>query len=161
MRKIVNSDPSRLEKIHTLLDQHKRLIVFYTFDYELAMLRSLHTRLTYAEWNGHKHEQLPTTESWVYAVQYTAGAEGWNCTSTNAIAFWSLPYSYKLWEQAHGRIDRLDTPYTDLYYHYLRSKSGIDWAIWRSLKSKKNFQNADYVLRNSEFADKIFRKQDT
>ncbi len=154
MRKIVNSDPSRLTKVHDLMHKYERLIVFYTFDYELAMLRTLKAAHTYAEWNGHKHEPLPTTEQWVYAVQYTAGAEGWNCTSTNAVAFWSLPYSYKLWEQSHGRIDRMDTPYTNLWYHVLRSKAGIDWAIWRSLKAKKNFQNADYDLRNSQFAEK-------
>lgn len=154
MRKIVNTDPSRLERICDLIEKHPRLIVFYTFDYELAMLRTLKLSLTYAEWNGHKHEDLPSTEKWVYVVQYTAGAEGWNCTSTNAIAFWSLTYSYKLWEQSHGRIDRLDTPYQDLYYHALRSKAGIDWAIWRSLKAKKQFNVTDYTLTNSQFAAK-------
>jgi len=154
MRKIVNSDPSRLERVHDLMHKHNRLIVFYTFDYELAMLRSLKEGHTYAEWNGHKHEPLPQTEQWVYVVQYTAGSEGWNCTSTNAMAFWSLPYSFKMWEQAHGRIDRLNTPYSDLYYHALRSHSGIDWAIWRSLKAKKSFQNLDYDKTNSQFAGK-------
>lgn len=144
MRRVANSDPSRLAKLRELLEKHKRVIVYYTFDYELEMIRELQGEVAYAEWNGHKHEPIPTGKEWLYVVQYIAGAEGWNCTTTDTEVFWSLPYSYKLWEQAHGRIDRLDTKYTDLYYYALRSKAGIDLAIWSALKKKKNFQNHEY-----------------
>lgn len=153
MRRVANSDPSRLRAIKKLLGEHNRLIVFYNFDYELAMLRQLQELVPYAEWNGHNHEPIPETDKWLYVCQYIAAAEGWNCTTTNATAFWSLTYSYKLWEQAHGRTDRLNTPFEDLYYWTLRSKSPIDWAIWRSLKSKKDFQSGDFDMTNSEFAD--------
>jgi hypothetical protein len=151
MRKVANSDPSRLAAVRTLLKQHPRMIIFYNFDYELDMLRGLAGEIEFREWNGHKHEELPTTDKWVYACQYIAGAEGWNCTTTDCVVFWSLTYSYKLWEQAHGRIDRLDTPYTDLYYYALRSKAGIDQAVYRSLKSKRSFQNSEYEMTTSEF----------
>lgn len=153
MRRVANSDPSRLAKVRELLKKHVRLIVFYNFNYELEMLRELSDEVVFAEWNGHKHEPLPTTAAWVYAVQYAAGAEGWNCTETDTTVFWSLPYSYKLWEQAHGRIDRLDTNFRDLFFYSLRSKSAIDWAVWRSLKAKRNFQHADFDMKNSEFAE--------
>jgi hypothetical protein len=155
MRRVVNSDPSRLRAVQELLDKHDRLIVFYSFDYELAILRELSesSKRVYAEWNGHKHEEIPTTDKWVYVVQYVAGAEGWNCVTTNAVCFYSLTYSYKMWEQAHGRIDRLDTDFIDLYYYALRSKATIDWAIWRSLKSKKSFQTEHFDMTDAEFAD--------
>lgn len=157
MRKVVNSDPSRLEELHKLMEMHPKLIVFYNFDYELAILRSLMAfnseEFQYAEWNGHKHEDIPKTPKWVYVVQYIAGAEGWNCIETNVVVFWSLTYSYKLWEQAHGRIDRLDTPFRDLFYYTMRSRAAIDWAIWRSLKSKKSFQTSHFSMTNSQFAD--------
>lgn len=160
MRRVANSDPQRIEKVRGLMRAHPRLIVFYNFNYELAMLRELQVHLIeegsktkYAEWNGHKHEEIPSSESWLYAVQYAAGAEGWNCTSTDAMCFYSLPYSYKHWEQAHGRIDRLNTEYTDLYYYTLRSKADIDHAIWRSLKSKRAFQPDHFDMTNAEFAD--------
>jgi hypothetical protein len=153
MRKVANSDPSRLASVRKLLQKHSRLIVFYNFNYELDILRQLQEGVPYAEWNGQNHEPIPETDEWVYIVQYIAGAESWNCTSTNSVCFYSLTYSYKLWEQAHGRIDRINTEYTDLYYYTLRSKAAIDWAIWRSLKAKKSFQTSHFDMTDQEFID--------
>lgn len=150
-RKIVNSDPSRLDKVLDIFEKHKRVIIFYNFDYELDMLRSLdlygpeHKDFEMAEWNGHKHQPIPDTKEWIYLVQYNAGAEGWNCIKTDAIIFYSQNYSYKIEEQARGRIDRLNTPFKDLYYYHLKSKSKIDLAISRALHEKKNFNEGKYV----------------
>jgi len=139
LRRISNSDPSRVRTIENLLKKHPKIVVFYNFDYELEALRRLGDKVAIAEWNGHKHEEIPTGDSWVYLVQYVAGSEGWNCVETDTIVFYSLTYSYKMWEQAHGRIDRMNTPFIDLFYYTLRSRSVIDAAIWLSLKAKKNF----------------------
>lgn len=144
MRKIVNSDPSRLETVVRLMKDHPKVIIFYNFDYELEILRALSEQTTVAEWNGHKHEEIPDGDSWAYLVQYAAGAEGWNCTTTDTIIFYSLTYSYKLWEQAHGRIDRLDTKFDILNYYVVKSRSPIDLAITKSLKNKKNFNEREY-----------------
>lgn len=144
MRKTVNSDYSRLGSLMKLTEKHPRLIIFYNFNYELESLRTLGKTLEIplAEWNGHKHQEIPDTDRWLYLVQYTAGAEGWNCISTNAIVFYSLQYSYKIFEQAKGRIDRMDTPYVDLYYYILRSGSAIDNMIWKALKFKETFSES-------------------
>lgn len=148
MRKVANEDPSRRDAVIELLKKnHPRLIVFYNFDYELEMLRTIAGELpewTIAEWNGHKHEQVPTTDKWLYIVQYVAGAEAWNCVTTDAICFYSQTYSYKNFEQAQGRIDRLNTPYKDLHYYVLRSTAKIDQAIARALSSKQSFNESDY-----------------
>lgn len=155
IRKVVNTHVSRSHKLAELLEEHDKVIVFYNFDYELEMIRSLLSLegATWAEWNGHKHEEIPKTDKWVYVCQYIAAAEGWNCTETNAVVFWSLTYSYKLWEQAHGRIDRIDTPFVDLYYYVLRSRAPIDFAVFRSLKAKKSFQHAHYDMKSAQFAE--------
>ena len=146
MRRVVNTHPSRLKAIIDIFNKHSRLIIFYNFDYELEILRTLGETLkvTVAEWNGHKHQTIPIDNKWIYLVQYTAGAEGWNCITTNAIVFYSLNYSYKTVIQASGRIDRINTKYRDLYYYHLMSKSAIDLAINRALKNKKDFNERKY-----------------
>lgn len=147
MRKLVNSDQSRLDAVCKLMKQHERLIIFYNYNYELDKLRTIAdicSDYDLAEWNGQKHEEVPKSDKWVYLVQYTAGAEGWNCVETNATIFYSLNYSYKINHQAKGRIDRLNTKYTDLYYYILRSTSMIDNAIMKSITLKKNFNESQF-----------------
>lgn len=146
-RKIVNSDESRQVAVLEIFENHPKVIIFYNFDYELEILKNLGfgSGVKIAEWNGHKHEPIPNSKSWVYLVQYTAGCEGWNCITTDTIIFYSQNYSYKVMVQAAGRTDRLNTPYTDLYYYHLKSRSGIDLAISKALKEKKNFNESKYV----------------
>jgi len=146
-RKIVNSDESRQVAVLEIFENHPKVIIFYNFDYELEILKNLGfgSGVKIAEWNGHKHEPIPNSKSWVYLVQYNAGCEGWNCITTDTIIFYSQNYSYKVMVQAAGRIDRLNTPYTDLYYYHLKSRSGIDLAISKSLKAKKNFNETKFV----------------
>ena len=147
LRRLVNSDPSRSAKLLDIFKQHPKMIVFYNFDYELDILKNLNygKNVTVAEWNGHKHEPTPTKGKWVYLVQYTAGAEGWNCISTDTIVFYSQNYSYKIMHQSAGRIDRLNTPFEDLYYYHLKTRSSIDISISRAIKEKKNFNEKGFA----------------
>lgn len=147
LRRIVNTDESRQLALLELFEKHPRMIVFYNFDYELNILKSLYygENVEIAEWNGHKHQPVPDSKQWVYLVQYTAGAEGWNCIKTDTIVFYSQNYSYKIMQQSAGRIDRLNTPYTDLYYYHLKTRSGIDLAISKALRDKKSFNESRWV----------------
>jgi len=174
LRKIVNSDPSRLYALMDILKKKKKAIIFYNFDYELELLRKLfgdsHSiteknkekddpiikedipwlhlvdeRIAKAEWNGHRHEDVPTDDYWAYLVQYTAGSEGWNCITTDTIIFFSMTYSFRVLEQASGRIDRMNTDYTDLYYFHFRSNSKIDLAIRQAQKRKKRFNEKNFA----------------
>lgn len=141
LRKIVNSDYRRLDALEELLKDHPSAIVFYNFDYELELLKDRLDSINYpySQWNGHKHEEILNGDRWVYLVQYTAGAEGWNCTTTDTTIYYSQNYSYKIMEQSSGRINRMNTPYVDLYYYHIVSKSKIDKAIRRALDNKKRF----------------------
>lgn len=147
LRRVVNEDPSRQVALLELFEKHPKMIVFYNFDYERELLKGLYygKDVEVAEWNGHKHQPVPTSKSFVYLVQYTAGAEGWNCITTDTIVFFSQNYSYKIMEQSSGRIDRLNTPYTNLYYYHLKTRSGIDLAISRALKEKKRFNERKFT----------------
>lgn len=144
-RKICNSDSSRFGVIQSILEKHRKIIVFYNFNYELEILRELarFDDIVVSEYNGHKHEKLPDSDKWIYLVQYTSGAEGWNCIQTNTIVFYSLNYSYSIMVQAGGRIDRVNTPFNILYYYYLISESSIDKAIKKALNNKKDFNESD------------------
>lgn len=146
-RRVVNSDPSRVEIIKELLKFHPKVIIFYNYDYELELLKNADwgKEFTVAEWNGHRHEAIPRSEKWIYLVQYTAGAEGWNCIETDTIIFYSMNYSYKIMVQSAGRIDRMNTPFTDLYYYRIKSLSSLDLAISRALKRKQNFNENKFL----------------
>lgn len=147
LRRVVNEDESRQQALLEIFEQHPKMIVFYNFDYELDILKGIYygNNCEIAEWNGHAHNPIPQSERWVYLVQYTAGCEGWNCVKTDTIVFYSQNYSYKVMEQASGRIDRLNTPFRDLYYYHLKSRSGIDLAISKALKEKKQFNERKFV----------------
>ena len=156
LRRIVNEDESRAVALMELIEKTPRAIIFYNFDYERDMLLHLFSHdnsdgtnefvdYEVAEWSGHAHQQIPDTDRWIYLVQYTAGAEGWNSIKTDTIIFFSQNYSYKVMAQAEGRIDRLNTPYKDLYYYHLKSRSGIDLAISKALSKKKKFNETRWI----------------
>lgn len=154
LRRLVNSADDRMVKVLEIFETHPRVIIFYNFDYELDILKNLAygTDVEIAEWNGHKHQEIPPNvdsdgneKKWVYLVQYTAGAEGWNCITTDTIIFFSQNYSYKILHQSMGRINRMNTPFIDLYYYHLKSHSGIDLGISRALKNKKKFNETKFV----------------
>lgn len=150
LRKIVNSDASRCNALLEVLDDHPKAIIFYNYNYELDILKELLVPVygedAVTEWNGQKHQDIPSGRKWCYLVQYFA-SEGWNCTKTDTIIFWSQNYSYKVMTQAAGRIDRRNTPYRDLYYYHLKSKAPIDLAIQRALKDKKQFNEGRWFNR--------------
>lgn len=150
LRRIVNEDDSRIVALMEILEKTPRAIIFYNFDYERDMLLHLTCDDEYvgyeiAEWSGHAHQEVPNSERWIYLVQYTAGAEAWNCIKTDTIIFFSQNYSYKVMQQASGRIDRMNTPYRDLYYYHLKSRSGIDLAISKALAQKKKFNERKFT----------------
>ena len=163
MRRVVYSDPSRLEALRKLMDKHPKLIVFYNFNYELEILRQLNDTwsdlIPVAEWNGHKKQPIPDSDHWVYLVQYQSGSEGWNCIETDAMVFYSLTYSYKNYQQAHGRIDRLNTYFSELHYYSFVSNSLVDRAVNNALKRKETFNErkwADDFLPHFKGSDDYF-----
>ena len=155
LRHSVNADKDRIFHAKWLADMHDKVIIFYNFDYELEILRTMAQGLDkpYSEWNGHLHEPIPDADEWLYLVQYTSGAEGWNCTETDTMIFYSLNYSYKIVEQAEGRIDRMNTPFKELTYFYLVSDSSIDKSIEQSVESKKIFNQSGWLKKEGIIFD--------
>lgn len=146
LRRVINSDPSRCNKIKELIKIHHKIIIFYSFDYERDLIIEMANKecIELKEWNGHNHEPLPKTNEWIYLVQYMAGSEGWECTDTDTMVFYSLSYSYRMTHQAAGRIDRRNTKFKNLYYYYLISKSALDGSIVEALKNKRDFNERKF-----------------
>lgn len=149
LRRIVATSDGRIHEAVWQLNHLDKVIVFYNYNYELDILKSIceFIHKDYSQWNGHVHEELLEGDDWVYLVQYTAGAEGWNCTETNNVLFYSPNYSYKITEQAEGRIDRMNTKFVDLDYIYLTSKSAIDKAVFKAIETKKSFNESNFMRR--------------
>lgn len=147
LRKIANLSIDRINKTIDIVKRHKRVIIFYSFDYELEIIKTAFKKLPFdiAEWNGHKHEEIPKSDQWIYLVNYSAGAEGWNCTRTDTMIFFSQSYSYKMTIQAAGRINRRNTPFKKLYYYHMKSNSSIDLSIAKAIKSKRNFNENLFI----------------
>ena len=157
LRRIVNEDPSRIKALCKIIEKNDRTIIFYNFDYELDILEDiayntivgactlLGEPFVVAQWNGHKHQEIPKAKRWIYLVQYNAGCEGWNCIDTDTIVFYSQNYSYKVMEQACGRIDRMNTGFKELWYYHLKSRAGIDVSISKALATKKNFNEQKWI----------------
>lgn len=147
LRRIINTSERRRIHAKQEIMTRDKVIVFYNYTYELDILKEICQELdrAYYQWNGQKHEAIPDAETWVYLVQYTAGAEGWNCITTDTILFYSLNYSYRIMEQSEGRINRVNTSFKNLYYVYLKSPASIDDAIERSIRSKKKFNERNWV----------------
>ena len=147
LRRIVNTDESKQVALLEILENYKRAIIFYNYNYERDILLNLayEQGTEVAEWTGHAHQPIPSGDQWVYICQYNSASEGWNCIRTNCVIFFSQNYSYKVMTQAAGRIDRLNTPYDDLYYYHLKSRSGIDLAIAKALREKKKFNERRFT----------------
>ncbi len=147
MRRVANTDISRQVYLEEYFLKHKTIIVFYNFNYELDILKKFcqDRNICYRQWNGHVHEMIPDEDEWIYLVQYTAGNEGWNAIETNSMIFYSQNYSYKVLEQAMGRIDRLNTPFDDLYYYHFISVSPIDLAIRKAINTKQIFNESRFT----------------
>ena len=147
LRRVCNDDERRINEVYRIALFAPKVIIFYSFDYELERLKNTEwpDGTVVAEWNGHKHEPIPDSDRWIYLVNYAAGAEGWKCTDTYTIIFYSQHYSYKMMVQSAGRIDRVNTPFHDLYFYHIKSSSPIDLAIGRALKDKKTFNESRFV----------------
>lgn len=147
LRRVVNADPSRLEMLKPIYLRHKKVIIFYNFNYELYMLREWcqANSITYAEYNGHNHDDVPDDKYWVYLCQYTSAKEAWNCIVTDCIVFFSQTYSYKALIQSAGRIDRMNTLFTHLYYYHFVADAPIERGIQKSLHNKENFNEGRWI----------------
>lgn len=124
-----------------------RLIVFYNFTEELNQLKLFVKNRPISIVNGEFRdlEAYEKESDSVTFIQYQAGATGLNLQKSNHIAFFTLPLSSGLFEQAKKRIHRIGQEKTCFYYYFLCNHS-VEINILNALKQKK------------DYTDKLFSK---
>jgi hypothetical protein len=146
LRRAAYDHESRIGDLRDVVDKHGKVIVFYNFRRELEIIRSAfeNGHITIAEYNGRRHDSIPTTNKWIYLVQYNL-SEGWNCITSDCVVFFSSNYSWRTLEQCKGRIDRMNTPFSDLYYYHIWSDAPIEKAIKAANKRKEIFNERQFT----------------
>ena len=147
-------NPNKLDAFKDILDSTQdRLIVFYSFNCELEILKKTceNRNRPCSIVNGSikdltAYEQESNS---VTLVQYQAGSMGLNLQKANKIVYFSLTESAEMWMQAHKRIHRIgqDNP---CFYYILICKDSIEELILDCLDRGVDFTNELFQERIGE-----------
>ena len=125
-----------------LQSTEERLIVFYSFNAELQVLKDIckDCDKPVSEVNGHMKD-LKAYEDEVNSVtlvQYQAGSKGLNLQKCHRIIYFTLPLSSEDFEQSKKRIHRIGQEQTCFYYLMI-CKGSIEERILKTLEERKDF----------------------
>ena len=137
---------AKLEAFRDILEStNDRLIVFYSFNDELAALCKIawDCGRPVAVVNGKQKDLLPYEycEESVTFIQYQAGAMGLNLQLANKIVYFTPPLSSELFEQSKKRIHRIGQS-KPCFYYYLTCKNSVEEKIYRTLEMRKDYTEA-------------------
>lgn len=132
------------------------VVIFYSYICEreaiLRMLRKNHPKRAIYRVDGEKH-QLPQKEDWsslertVTLAQYQSGSTGVEMTYADTIVFFSPTYSYTLYHQSVGRIERIGQGKKMTVYK-LCQPATVERDIWLAIKEKRDFSEKVWVKAN-------------
>lgn len=121
-----------------------RLIVFYNFTAELALLSNIIGDFRPVSIVNGQIKDLTAYENCddsITFIQYQAGAMGLNLQKANKIIYYSPPLSSELYEQSKKRINRIGQNRT-CYYYNLTVTGSIEERIYKTLAKRKDFTEA-------------------
>ena len=130
----------KVNKLKELIEgTNDRLIIFYNFQEELQVIKSLTNRpMSFVngmtkDLEAYEHEQDSIT-----LIQYQAGSMGLNLQKANKIIYFSLTLSAEQWLQSKKRTNRIGQTRTCFYYYLLTSNS-IDEHILQTLEKRRDY----------------------
>lgn len=135
----------KIKAFNDLLEStNDRLIVFYNFNDELEVLKSIcdENKRKYSVVNGSikNLDAYENISDSITLVQYQAGAMGLNLQKANKIVYFSPCLSSELYEQSKKRTHRIKQEKTCFYYKLIVKKS-IEEKIYKTLDMRKDYTN--------------------
>ncbi len=140
---------NKLDKLKSLLEgTENRVIIFYNFDKELELIKSVCKKLNkpISIVNG-KCRDLSNYEKFnnsITLIQYQAGSMGLNLQKANVIVYFSLTMSSELFEQSKKRTHRIGQQQTCFYY-YLLTEGSVDEEIYNTLLERKDYTDRLFI----------------
>jgi len=132
------------------------IVIFYNYVCEreaiLQMLQKNHKGRTVFRVDGAVHE-LPKPAEWpslkrtITLAQYQSGSTGVEMTYADTIVFFSPTYSYTLYHQSVGRIERIGQKKKMTLYKLCEPKT-VEIDIWRAIKRKTDFSGKMWLKEN-------------
>lgn len=132
------------------------VVIFYTYVAEreaiLKMLKKKHPKRAVFRQDGEKHE-LPHKGDWpdlkrtITLAQYQSGSTGVEMTYADTIVFFSPTYSYTLYHQAIGRIERIGQK-AKMTLYSMCAPATIESAVWRAIRNKQDFSEKIWIEEN-------------
>lgn len=136
-------NPEKLTAFSDLLQStNDRFIVFYNFNAELDVLKSICKSLNRptSEVNGHVKD-LTAFEECDNAVlfgQYQSAAMGLNLQQANKIIYFTPPLSSELYEQSKKRTHRIGQE-KPCFYYQLICKNSVEIDIYKTLSERRDY----------------------
>lgn len=152
---------STLESKLPWLDQFvegvsSNIVIFYNYVSEreavLAMLKKNHKERQVFRVDGEVHG-LPQRGDWdtlkrtITLAQYQSGSTGVEMTYADTIVFLSPTYSYTLYHQSVGRIERIGQE-AKMTLYKVCAPATVERDIWLAIKRKTNFSEEMWIKEN-------------
>ena len=143
-------NPEKLAAFADLLQStNDRFIVFYNFNAELDVLKSICKSLNRptSEVNGHVKDltAFENNDNAVLFGQYQSAAMGLNLQQANKIIYFTPPLSSELYEQSKKRTHRIGQE-KPCFYYQLICKNSVEIDIYKTLSERR------------DYTDKLFKK---
>ena len=131
------------DKIQALADliesTEDRLIIFYNFDIELEVIKSVIPEDRPISYINGKTKDLKAYEEESNSItlcQYQSGSMGHNLQKCNKVIYFSPTLSSELFEQSKKRVHRIGTTDKCTYYKLV---SGIEYGVYNALDMRKDY----------------------
>ena len=144
---------AKIQALSDLIESTEdRLVIFYNFDIELEVIKSVIPEDRLISYINGKSKDLRAyneCNNSITLCQYQSGSMGHNLQKCNKVIYFSPTLSTDLFEQSKKRIHRIGTIDKCTYYKLV---SGVEWNIYKTLDMRRDYTDDLFkeVLENEK-----------